>query len=331
MKQITWHGGTNFTVEHVDNLLPPDGWVLVKIDTVGVCGTDVHITQGLFPATPPSVLGHEASGLIEDVGRGVKKNRIGDRVALNTTSSCGKCEYCLNWTISRCKYSQKSRPFFAEYSIVPQMSAVKIPNELNLEIACMTEPASCCLSGVNMLSTNEASTAVVIGGGIMGQFCVGFLKQRGVPNIILSEPVKSRREIAVDMGANILHNPNDSKIEDFVIENTLGNGADLAIEAVGNPDLVAKCIKIVKPKGQVLMIGVSTDRSHLPVNLYEMHYREIVLKGAFGRGEVFSETPNLLTQLNLDRMISGRYKLNEVKKAIADSAEGKGIKLVVKP
>ena len=121
------------------------------------------------------------------------------------------------------------------------------------------------------------------------------------------------------------------KIEDFVIENTLGNGADLAIEAVGNPDLVAKCISIVKPKGQVLMIGVSPDRSHLPVNLYEMHYREIVLKGAFGRGEVFSETPNLLTQLNLDRMISGRYELNEVKKAIADSAEGKGIKLVVKP
>ena len=331
MKQITWHRGTNFTVDHVDNLLPPDGWVLVKIDTVGVCGTDVHITQGLFPATPPSVLGHEASGIIEDVGKGVKKNRIGDRVALNITSSCGKCEYCLNWTISRCKYSQNSTPFFAEYSIVPQMSAVKIPNELNLEIACMTEPASCCLSGVNMLSTNEASTAVVIGGGIMGQFCVGFLKQSGVPNIILSEPVKSRREIAVDMGANILHNPNDSKIEDFVIENTLGNGADIAIEAVGNPDLVAKCIEIVKPKGQVLMIGVSPDRSHLPVNLYEMHYREIVLKGAFGRGEVFSETPNLLTQLNLDRMISGRYELNEVKKAIADSAEGKGIKLVVKP
>jgi D-arabinose 1-dehydrogenase-like Zn-dependent alcohol dehydrogenase len=104
--------------------------VLVKIDTVGVCGTDVHITQGLFPATPPSVLGHEASGIIEDVGKGVKKNRIGDRVALNITSSCGKCEYCLNWTISRCKYSQNSTPFFAEYSIVPQMSAVKIPNEL---------------------------------------------------------------------------------------------------------------------------------------------------------------------------------------------------------
>ena len=78
---------------------------------------------------------------------------------------------------------------------------------------------------------------------------------------------------------------NDSKIEDFVIENTLGNGADIAIEAVGNPDLVAKCIEIVKPKGQVLMIGVSPDRSHLPVNLYEMHYREIVLKAFSDRLE----------------------------------------------
>ena len=151
MKQVTWQGGQNFTIDNVDDPIPPKGWVKVKIDTVGICGTDVHITQGLFPATPPLVLGHEASGIITDTGKNVNTKRIGQKVVLNTTSSCGKCDHCINWTISRCLDSQKSTPFFAEYSITPSQNAVQIPSNLDIEIACMTEPASCCLSGIRML------------------------------------------------------------------------------------------------------------------------------------------------------------------------------------
>ena len=331
MKQVTWHGKNIFTLDDVPDLNPQEGWVKIKIDTVGICGTDVHITQGLFPATPPQVLGHEASGIISEVGIGVDKKRIGERVTINTSSSCGNCKNCIDWTISRCENAERSTPFFSEFSFAPNQNAIKIPDDLDLEIACMTEPASCCLSGVKMLSNLENSRALVIGGGIMGQFCAGFLKTHGVKEVIMSEPIKSRREISKDMNVDILHDPKESNLEEFIDDLTDSKGIDIAIEAVGKPELVDKCIKISKPGGQVLMIGVNPAKSNLKTDLYEMHYREITLKGAFGRGNVFHQTPKALQKLKLTNMISKRYPLNQVKKAIYDSSLGKGIKLVVKP
>ena len=331
MKQVTWHGKNIFTLDDVPDLNPQEGWVKIKIDTVGICGTDVHITQGLFPATPPQVLGHEASGIISEVGIGVDKKRIGERVTINTSSSCGNCKNCIDWTISRCENAERSTPFFSEFSFAPNQNAIKIPDDLDLEIACMTEPASCCLSGVKMLSNLENSRALVVGGGIMGQFCVGFLKTHGVKEVIMSEPIKSRREISKDMNVDILHDPKESNLEEFIDDLTDSKGIDIAIEAVGKPELVDKCIKISKPGGQVLMIGVNPAKSNLKTDLYEMHYREITLKGAFGRGNVFHQTPKALQKLKLTNMISKRYPLNQVKKAIYDSSLGKGIKLVVKP
>ena len=331
MKQVTWHGKNVFTLDDVPDLNPQEGWVKIKIDTVGICGTDVHITQGLFPATPPQVLGHEASGIISEVGINVDKKRIGERVTINTTSSCGNCKNCLDWTISRCENAESSTPFFSEFSFAPEQNAIKIPDDLDLEIACMTEPASCCLSGVKMLSNLENSRALVVGGGIMGQFCVGFLKTHGVKEVIMSEPIKSRREISKDMNVDILHDPKESNLEEFIDDLTDSKGIDIAIEAVGKPELVDKCIKISKPGGQVLMIGVNPTKSNLKADLYEMHYKEITLKGAFGRGNVFHQTPKELQKLKLSNMISKRYPLNQVEKAIHDSSLGKGIKLVVKP
>ncbi len=331
MKQVTWHGKNIFTLDDVPDLNPQEGWVKIKIDTVGICGTDVHITQGLFPATPPQVLGHEASGIISEVGIGVDKKRIGERVTINTSSSCGNCKNCIDWTISRCENAERSTPFFSEFSFAPNQNAIKIPDDLDLEIACMTEPASCCLSGVKMLSNLENSRALVIGGGIMGQFCAGFLKTHGAKEVIMSEPIKSRREISKDMNVDILHDPKESNLEEFIDDLTDSKGIDIAIEAVGKPELVDKCIKISKPGGQVLMIGVNPAKSNLKTDLYEMHYKEITLKGAFGRGNVFHQTPKALQKLKLTNMISKRYPLNQVKKAIYDSSLGKGIKLVVKP
>jgi len=331
LKQVTWHGKNVFTLDDVPDLNPQEGWVKIKIDTVGICGTDVHITQGLFPATPPQVLGHEASGIISEVGIGVDKKRIGERVTINTSSNCGNCKNCIDWTISRCENAERSTPFFSEFSFAPNQNAIKIPDDLDLEIACMTEPASCCLSGVKMLSNLENSRALVIGGGIMGQFCAGFLKTHGAKEVIMSEPIKSRREISKDMNVDILHDPKESNLEEFIDDLTDSKGIDIAIEAVGKPELVDKCIKISKPGGQVLMIGVNPAKSNLKTDLYEMHYREITLKGAFGRGNVFHQTPKALQKLKLTNMISKRYPLNQVKKAIYDSSLGKGIKLVVKP
>jgi L-iditol 2-dehydrogenase len=331
MRVMTWHGGDKFTLDQVPDPIARPGKVVVKIDTIGVCGTDVHITQGLFPSTPPKVLGHEASGVITAVGDDVDQSRIGERVVLNTTSHCGKCSACTTWSESRCENADLTSGMFAEYATAPSQSAVKIPDSLDLEQAALTEPASCCLSGAEMMRIDDNGIGVVVGGGIMGLFTLAFLKRRGVERMIMSEPVKARREMAKQFGADLLHDPAEGDLTDFIKDHNGGYGANIAAEVVGRPQLVAKCVEVVRPRGQVLIIGVAPEGAELPVDLYDMHYREITLKGAFGRGDVFARTPEEINELDLNGVISGRYDLQDVPQAIVDSGEGKGVKFVIKP
>lgn len=328
---MTWLGEDRFRLDEVSDPEPGPGEVVVRVDTVGVCGTDVHITQGLFPSTPPAVLGHEASGEIVAVGDGVPGSRVGERVAMDTTSHCGKCDNCRTWSWSRCESAVKSSGFFAEFAVLPSQSAHRIPDSMSLETAALTEPASCCLSGVSRLDIPENAVAVVIGGGIMGQFTLAFLKSHGVETAVMSEPVKSRREIAKELGADVLHDPAESDLQELVNDLTDRRGAHIAAEAVGRADLVAKCAEITRPRGDVLMIGVCPQGASLPVDLYDFHYKEIRLQGAFGRGNVFGETPEAISKLKLDGVISGHYALEGVPQAIKDSGDGMGIKFVIKP
>ena len=331
MRIMTWHGGDKFTLDQVPDPVAHPGKVVIKVDTIGVCGTDVHITQGLFPSTPPKILGHEGSGIIVEVGEGVSKSRIGERVVMNTTSHCGECAVCKTWSIGRCENAENTSGMFAEYATAPDQAAIKIPDSLDLELAALSEPASCCLSGAEMMNIPEHAVGVVIGGGIMGLFTLAFLKRRGIETMIMSEPVTARREMATQFGAELLHNPADGDLTEFVKDHTGGYGANVAAEAVGRPELVAKCVEVVRPRGEVLIIGVAPEGAALPVDLYDMHYREITVKGAFGRGNVFARTPAEINTLNLDGVISGRYDLQDVPQAIVDSGEGKGVKFVIKP
>ncbi len=331
MRLMTWHGGDKFTLDTVPDPVAREGRVVVKIDTIGVCGTDVHITQGLFPSTPPKVLGHEGSGVIVEVGSGVDKSRIGERVVLNTTSHCGDCSACVTWSESRCENAGLTSGMFAEYATAPSQSAVRIPDSFDLEQAALTEPASCCLSGAEMMRIDDNGIGVVVGGGIMGLFTLAFLKRQGVERMIMSEPVAARREMSRQFGADLLHDPAEGDLAEFIKDHNGGYGANIAAEVVGQPKLVAKCVEVVRPRGQVLMIGVSPEGAPLPVDLYDLHYREITLRGAFGRGDVFSRTPAEIATLDLSNVISGRYELQDVLQAIVDSGEGKGVKLVIKP
>ncbi len=331
MRVTTWLGGDRFEMGQVPDPTPGPDQVVARVDTVGVCGTDVHITQGLFPYTPPTILGHEGSGEIVAVGEGVPASRIGERVAMDITSHCGVCENCRTWNLSRCMNSVSSSGYFAEFAVLPSQSAHRIPDGMTLETAALTEPASCCLSGVGRLAIPDNAVAVVIGGGVMGLFTLAFLKSHGVETAVMSEPVQSRREVAKDLGADVLHDPADGDISELVKDLTGGRGAHIAAEAVGKPALVAKCAEIVRELGDVMMIGVCPQGSALPVDLFNFHYKEIRLQGAFGRGNVFADTPEAISKLNLGSVISGRYSLEEVPQAIKDSGDGKGIKFVVKP
>lgn len=255
------------------------------------------------------------------------------RVAVNRKAQCYECWSCRNWNTFRCEVAQQSENgMYAEYVGLHAGAAVDLPDDLDTETAVLAEPASCCLSGVELLNIPYRATGLVIGAGVMGLFTAAFLKSHGVETLVVSEPVTVRREMAAQFGADILHDPRDVPLSEVVAEVTdEGRGFDVTAEAVGKPELVAACINATKPRGQTLMIGVSPEGSPLPVDLYDMHFREIKLLSSMGRGDVFHRVPEELTKLNLENVISGRFSLTELPDAITASAEGLGVKFVIKP
>jgi 2-desacetyl-2-hydroxyethyl bacteriochlorophyllide A dehydrogenase len=331
MRVAMWHGGSEFTVEDAPDPSPGSDDVIVEVDSVGICGTDVHITQGLFPSTPPAVLGHEFSGRIVAVGSGVNRNRIGEEVACDISTHCFECVECLDGRWNRCEKARPSSGAFAEFAIVPASSATPIPEGLTLEHGALTEPASCCLSGMELAGVKEGDTALVIGGGAMGLFSLAFAKKLGAGTAILSDPIAERREMAKQLGADIVHDPAQGPLRDLVHEVTGGRGVHVSCEAVGKPALVREALDSTRPRGTLLLIGVSPRGTRLPIDLYDFQWREVAIRGAFGRGMAFARTPDALAELNLDGMISCRYPLGGVADGIDATGRGIGVKTLVKP
>jgi threonine dehydrogenase-like Zn-dependent dehydrogenase len=333
MKVATWRGEAKFTIDEVPMPELEAGLVIVKVDSAGVCGTDVHVTQGLFTEwKPPMVLGHEFSGVIVDVGQGVPSERIGEHVVCLPQPGCGQCGPCKTWTIGHCEQLPRRAGSFAEYVMVDQNAAYILPEKLDLETASMVEPASCALSCVDSLGPQEKGfDALVIGAGLLGLFTVAFLKLRGAGRVIASEPHPIRREMARQFGADFVHDPSKSSLEETVEDLTDGTGVHVAVEAVGKPDLVAKCVELARPRGHVLMVGVSPRRSPLMIDLFEMHFKEISVRGAMGAGNSFGAALNLFPKINLEGVVGGRYPLEEIASVIQMSAAGEQVKFVIAP
>ena len=220
---------------------------------------------------------------------------------------------------------------FAERVALPRSAVQELPDGLDPATAALTEPAACCLSGLEMFKMPRDATVLVIGGGIMGLLTMVLAKKRGAARAILSDPIAERREIASRLGADHVIDPVRENLRETVKELTGGRGPDVACEAVGKPDLVAEAIAMVKPMGIVQLVGVSPKGGQLPVDLYDIHYRELRIQGAYGRGTSFRRALAVLPSLGVDALITARFPLERIADAFAHAAAGQGVKTVITP
>lgn len=330
MKVATWQGENRFTIDDVPDPVPAKGQVLVAVGTAGVCGTDVHATQGLFPWKPPLVMGHEYTGVIVDAGPGVSRRLVGRSVACEPNYGCGECVECREHRVSHCARITRAGGF-GERVALPRSAVHELPEGLNPATAALTEPAACCLAGLEMFKMPRGATVLVIGGGIMGLLTMALAKKRGAARAILSDPLAERREIARGLGADHVIDPATENLREVVKDLTGGHGPDVACEAVGKPALVAEAMAMVKPMGIVQLVGVSPKGAALPVDLYDIHYRELRIQGAYGRGTSFRRALAVLPSLGVDSLITARFPLEGIADAFAHAAAGHGVKTVITP
>src|SRR5262245_42922821 len=167
MKVATWRGGPRFTVDEAPDPVAGPKQVVVAVQAAGICGTDIHATQGLFPWKPPLVMGHEYTGVITSVGKGVSRSLVGKTVGCEPSFGCGECADCAAGRISQCPRCTRVGGF-AERVALPVHCVHPLPRGLDPVTAALTEPAACCLSGLEMFAMPKNATVVVMGGGIMG-------------------------------------------------------------------------------------------------------------------------------------------------------------------
>lgn len=332
MRVATWRGGSEFTIDTVDDPTPGPGQIVLRVHSSGICGTDIHKTQGLFPGTPPEVLGHEFTGAVVEIGDNVDSSMFGKIVGCTINAACGECEGCQTWSAMHCEREPRMAGGFAEYILVDQRQAHIVPDGLSPETAAMTEPAACVVSCLNMIGDiEEGCDALVVGGGLLGLFTVGILKLRGAGRVILSEPNPKRLAMGKQFGADVLNDPTRDDLGELVNDLTDGYGVKIGAEAVGVPQLVANVSKMIRPRGNLVLVGVSPVGSPLPVDLYDLHYREITVSGAFGAGDAFAEAMGNLLKINLEGVVSARHPLEEITEAFAASASGQGVKYMIAP
>jgi L-iditol 2-dehydrogenase len=330
MKVGTWRGGPRFTVDDVPEPKPGRGQVLVAVHTAGICGTDIHATQGLFPWQPPLVMGHEYTGVIADVGRGVNGKLVGRIVGCEPSFGCGTCAECAAGRISQCPGATRVGGF-AERVVLPATCVHPLPAGLDPVTAAMTEPAACCLAGLEQVQIPRGATAVVIGLGVMGMLTMVLARRRGAKRLIVSDPLEERRAIAKRLGAAVTVDPTRENLRERVMALTRDRGADLVCEAVGKPELVRDALTMTKPTGALQLVGVNPKGSTLPLDLFDVHFREIRIGGAFGRGTAYRRALRLMPKLGVKPLVTARFPLEKIEDAFAHATAGRGIKTVITP
>ena len=287
MKSAVFYGKHNMRVE--ESPMPKVGAedVLIQVKACGICGTDVHIYEGdkgAAEVTPPTILGHEFSGVVAEVGAAVTNVKIGDRVCIDPNCYCGKCDFCRNGIAHYCTdmigYGTTVNGGFAEYCSVNQRQVYKLGDHTTFEQGAMTEPVACCLHGMDMCNIHPGSNVVVIGGGMIGLLMLQLSKLAGAARVALLEPVESKRVVAKKLGADILIDPINENVEEELKKAGM-TWVNTVIECVGKTATIQQAIDIVGNKGTVMMFGLTKPDDTIAVKPFQIFQKEIELKSSF--------------------------------------------------
>jgi alcohol dehydrogenase len=325
MRAVVYHGpGDKRWEEVADPKLIDDTDAIVRIDTVTICGTDLHILKGDVPeVTPGRILGHEAVGTILETGPSVRTVREGDRVLLSCISSCGSCRFCRAGQYGQCLggggwiFGHLIDGVQAEYARVPfvDTSTYKLPDELPDEQAVYLADILPTGYEVGVLNghVQPGDTVAIVGAGPIGLATILGAKLYSPAQVVAIDPVRARRQWATTFGATAAVAPEEAA---GVIKGlTEGLGADVAIEAVGIPETFEQCTELVRPGGRVANVGVHGKPATL--HLESLWIRNVTI--TTGLVDTFS-TPTLLRavttgQLDPTRFTTHRFPLERAMEA----------------
>lgn len=313
--------------------------VLVEVGATGVCMTDFHMYHGSFDVAKPIVLGHESAGTVAAVGTDVHGFEVGDRVAINPVVPCNACSACKRGDTHLCENNTSIGGAgetivdgaFAEYVRVP-VTNVEDVGDLPFEQAALAEPLGCCVHGADRSAITQGDSVALIGAGPIGLMLLQTLRNRGAAPIAVVELDPDRRELAADLGADLVVDPTERDAVEAIREEI--GPVDAGIEVVGKVSTIEQAHEVTAKGGTTLIFGVPDQDATMEVNPFDIYFEEIDLHGTYAlTQESFERAVRLLREGRIDAesLVTEEVGLDDIPAAFDRMANTEGLKKLVRP
>ncbi|MDO5613254.1 MAG: 2,3-butanediol dehydrogenase [Paracoccus sp. (in: a-proteobacteria)] len=328
MKAARWHKAKDIRVEDVAEPAPGPGQVKIKVKWTGICGSDLHeyLAGPIFVPVDaphpvsgdvaPIIMGHEFSGEVAELGQGVTRLAVGDRVVVEPILACGECDSCRHGKYNTCDKLgfhglSGGGGGFSAYTVVGEQWAHKMPEGLSFEQGALVEPAAVALHSIRVSSLKAGGTAVVFGAGPIGLLIVESLRIAGASAIHVVELSAERGAKALELGATTIINPAN---EDAVarIRALTPGGVDVAYEVTGVPAVLQQCIDATRYDGETVIVSIWEKEASFQPNTVVLKERS--MKGTIAYRDVFPAVMQLMTQgwYAADKLVTKRIQIDDI-------------------
>lgn len=312
---------------------PADNEVLVKLEYVGICGSDMHYYEtgriGDYVVEPPFVLGHEPGGVVVEVGKNVTHLKVGDRVALEPGKTCGHCEYCREGKYNLCPdvvffATPPVDGVFQEYVAHEAALCFKLPENVDTLEGALIEPLAVGFHAANQGGAHAGQTAVVFGAGCIGLVSMMALKAEGVSRVYVVDIMQKRLDKAMELGATGVINSMKTDVQEEIGRLTEGKGVDLVIETAGMEVTTRQAIHVTKKGATIVLVGYSkTGEMTLPLSL--ALDKELTFKTVFRYRHIYPMAIEAVAsgKVNLKGIVSNIFNFDDIQAAMDKSVSDK--------
>ena len=339
MLVAVYHNNKDVRVQEVPKPdIGPDE-ILLKVMASGICGTDVVEWYRLPKA--PRVLGHEATGIIDEVGEKVTKYKVGDRVFVSHHVPCNQCCYCLKDSHTACETLHTTNYYpggFSQYIRVPKINVetgvYKLPANMSYEEGTFIEPLACAVRGQRLANISKGDTVLIIGSGMAGILHIQLAKRKGIQKIFAADINPNRLKLAEKFGADHVIDAKDDLPQELKKINN-GKTVDKVIVCTGAEKAALTALECVDRGGTILFFAVPDPTTKIPIPITQFWRNETTIRTSYGAApKDLKEALQILAQkqINVVDMITHRLSIKEVAEGFRLVAEaGKSLKVIIEP
>jgi L-iditol 2-dehydrogenase len=332
MKAAHVLGPSDVQIKNVERPQIGNGEILVTMKACGVCGSDLEKIYGKY-SQPSMRLGHEPSGIISEVGKGVTSFKKGDRVFTHHHVPCYSCHFCTHGNETMCqKYSETnlSPCGLAEEFIVPQWNVshggvIKLPDHISFEEAAMIEPLACCIRAWNKIKFKKGDSIAILGAGPTGLMHLMLSKAYGIEDIFCLDINDFRLGFAKKFGITDAIRSDYTEANQKILLKTQNRGVDIAMVSTGSVNAIAQAIDLVRKGGTVMMFGVPTKDVTMSMEMSKVYSKEITITPSYAASENdTNEAFRLIEQgiIDVKKLITHKFDLSDSAKALDYAHQG---------